>query len=206
MKDKAFCIPIPRKFSFIEEPDDALSVIASLFGAHKETGFDHVWLDHSNCELLDLGASVVMDVISMELKKSWKLRKPAVHFAGKYPGNVRVQEILRTSGIIHHLKAEDQSLYDFPHVKRLSLIPGRKEVKPYRSSPQEIAQQKFAEYVNECLLTQQHMLTENGRGDICRMVGEILTNAEEHSGLDKWYIIGYLTQEGSGIDRCNLAI
>ena len=39
------------------------------------------------------------------------------------------------------------------------------------------------------------------------MVGEILTNAEEHSSLKKWHIIGYLSQEGiSGPGQCQLAI
>ena len=207
LKGRNLYIPIPRQFSFIENPEGTLNVMASLLGAHNKVGVESVHLDHSCCELLDLGASVVMDVIALELIKSWRRRKPAIHFSGRYPTNVKVQEILRTSGIIHQLQVPGHTLSELPHVKCLHLISGKQEVKTYRSSPQEKAQQEFAEYINKCLLTQGYKLTEHGSGDICRMVGEILTNAEEHSNLDKWYIIGYLTQEQvSGPGQCNLAI
>ena len=44
-----------------------------------------VVLDHSKCELLDLGASVVMDVVALELRKSWQWGNRKVVFSGVYP-------------------------------------------------------------------------------------------------------------------------
>lgn len=50
----------------------------------------------------------------------------------------------------------------------------------------------FVDHVNMCLGRHGRRLTEEGRYNLAMYTGEIISNAEEHSGIDDWAIVGYL--------------
>ena len=63
----------------------------------------------------------------------------------------------------------------------------------------------FQHYINDCLSTASRKLTENGKEELGMYIGEILSNAEDHSQENLWYVMGYLdTQSRPYV--CSLAV
>jgi hypothetical protein len=200
-------IPIPRRFSCIEDPEEALAVFQSLASLADRRALKEVFFDHSACETLELGASVVMDVIALELRRVWRARRHQTTFAGAYPGSVRVREVLQTTGLVKNLGVFDKILRDSRRFELLSLISGRRgKTSARKSSSHENAAQALAEYLDRCLERQGHRLTRDGLRLVANIVSEILNNAEEHSGGPPWHVIGYMYQEDGGVGECSIAI
>ena len=198
---------VPARFSFYEDPESALGVLSALATLMDRRDFTEVHLDHSKCEYLDLGASVAMDVVALELRNFFVRRGRHIDFSGTYPKDPSVREILRTTGIIKHLGVHHEIRQDFERYRLFELFAGTKRpVKPRESSDHERAAQRLVEYLAACLGGQGCQLTREGYRDITKMVTEVLNNAEEHSGSHRWWVIGYLRQETRDLGQCNVAM
>src|SRR5437868_3214385 len=86
-----YLIKIPKVFSFLRNSDDVLNVIHSIVevSAHKSLIFDH-----SDLEEMDLGASLLLDVVVMHLRREWIAKGERFHLAGYLPKNEEMKNIL----------------------------------------------------------------------------------------------------------------
>jgi hypothetical protein len=167
-----------------------------------------IHFDHSKCTMLELGASAVMDVITLEIRNGWAKRKVKYQLGGRLPDDESIKEIIRASGLTKNLKVADQALSEAKAKNYLlfDLISGGKEyASPHSSSETEKAEQKLTDYFDACLKKSGFHLTIDGRRNLSIMVGEMMTNAEEHSGHGRWFVTGYLRKQ-DGYDEVNIAI
>jgi hypothetical protein len=199
-------IPIPEKFSFLSNPTSVVDILYSLMNLADRHGFDEVWFDHSECKELGVCASITADLVIVALRDKWRRTGRNIRFGGTYPSDPRVAEILRATGVIKHLQVAGHILDDPKYIHFPLLVGIKKDPKARDTSDHERAAQKVAEYFDSCLRIQEMRLASAGFREITKMLGEVLNNAEEHSGTDKWYIFGYMIQEKEGFGRCNIAI
>ena len=166
-----------------------------------------IYLDHSQCTRIDLGASVVMDVIAVDLERTWPRRRRRPSFAGAYPKDQEAREILRTTGIIRHLKVSHERPARTDRYLLFPLYRGSSaRIRARQTSDHERAAQKLTEYFDECLGKQGSGLESQGKKAISQMAGEILNNAEEHSERSTWFLMAYMRQEDQDVGQCNIAL
>ncbi len=196
-KDGRFIIEIPRVFSFTDDPEAVLNVIYSLLSIPDNRSVREIFIDHSRCEQMDLGASAVFDVCALYVFGEQSRRRRNFSFGGRLPANKHVDNLIRCMGITKHLKVAgvepspefDNSLIKFP------LFKGHKNhaFQATGNSDQERASTKLAKHIDSCFRkTANRRLSDTAMSLICTWAGEIITNAEEHSGQDAWFAIGYL--------------
>lgn len=104
-----YVIKIPRIFSLIENPDETLETLEAIAQAGRDLHARDVFIDHSGCDEIDLGASTVMDIIVMGARKKWLLRNH-MKLHGQYSTQQSVNEILKVSGIIKHIRHSDSEV------------------------------------------------------------------------------------------------
>jgi hypothetical protein len=59
-------------------------------------------------------------------------------------------------------------------------------------SDQELAATRLVQYLCKCFEKAGYKLNIHGQRHVVKWVGEIITNAEEHSGRNEWFSIGYM--------------
>jgi hypothetical protein len=95
------------------------------------------------------------------------------------------------------------------HFKIYPLFHGKKEHgdQTRGGTDQVRAAELLATYIGNFLDVADYALTENGQSLITHWAGEIIANAEDHSGQDDWYVIAYMekTADGTG-GECHLVV
>lgn len=201
-------ITIPKTFSLIENPDETLEILDLTLEAARDRKIRELYLNHSACQELDLAASAVMDIIIMSGTKSWRHRKRP-HLHGRYSTNSEVNEILRVTGIIKHIKHPDSDVSDDirKKYKIFELYRGKKrEAEAFQSSDAERVTTDLTGFFNDLLSTKGYSLTPSGQNHIANLISEVLDNAEQHSGTTEWYVMGYMSQETRELGRCYIVI
>ncbi|MFN2476427.1 MAG: hypothetical protein ABR526_08825 [Chthoniobacterales bacterium] len=219
--ERRWIITIPKVFSLTENPEESLDTIYSLLQIPRRHKARQVWFDHRACQHMDLGASALLDVCVMNLRTEQLHRRHGYTFGGEFPKDEHVGNILRCMGITKHLEvpgAEPPDSFDKTLVK-FNLFRGhRNHSSPARGgSDQERASTELALHLDKCLRrAARRRLTPEAMSLIGNWAGEIITNAEEHSGKDMWFAIGYMepppivaidsTGEASTASECQLTI
>ena len=62
------------------------------------------------------------------------------------------------------------------------------------SSPKEFAADSLTDYVTSCFEERGFLFPREYRNRLGRLVGEVLTNAEDHGNRSGWWVAGYLRQ------------
>jgi hypothetical protein len=216
--NSVWVIKIPKVFSFLRQPDDVLNVIYSIITAsvHKALFFDH-----SAVEEMDLGASALLDVVVLNLRREWIAKGEKFVLAGLLPENPEMRDVFICTGLTRHLKIDSAqpSLQLKKAFKQFPLFEGRRTRRHNLSSTdQEIAATQLAKHVNACIQLAGHTgLSKEGQRQLLKWAGEIISNAEDHSGQNEWFAMAYMrpvlasspirenTKEET-IGECHLAI
>jgi hypothetical protein len=213
-----FIIKVPSEFSFITNPEETLNTIYSVVDISRQSVLNAIYFDHTKLIDLDIGASAVLDIVTFSLREEWKRRNLEYRLGGDFPQDEMLREILKTMGITKQLNVKgvridpvkDKFIVKFP------LYRGFKQFRSELGGPQhrDRAITRLVKYLNNCLITASKAeLSEEGIRNISRWAGEIITNAEEHSGNNRWFMIGYMqpvpVKESDGerlVGECRLAI
>jgi hypothetical protein len=207
ISNKKAILKIPSIFSFTENPDETIETLQKLFNLRK--GVNSIAIDHSECEIIGLGAEAIMDVILMNIKKEKYLKMKNLHLEGKLPNDQTLFELLYVSGILKHLNISKDN--PSPHrIKKLDLIYGGNDIsfKRNKSSESGVVSTEVTKYFIECLNTKSFDLSPEGISYFSEIVGEVINNCEKHSGsFCQWYTIGHynLNIEGD-YGECHLVI
>lgn len=180
-------IIFPPVFSFIEAPDEALATLRDLvrFVAGRKT--EVIGIQQQACTLIDLCAESVASVLGLEANRSLK-----VGFRGVFPNSKNQREIILATGLPKRLGValpEPEGFLTF------ELFRGRRASESaFKSSPREIQADRMTRYVNECLARYGFRMGPEIAGYLASLVGEVIGNAEDHSGTGSWWIAAYLHQ------------
>jgi hypothetical protein len=198
IKGNTATINIPEVFSFTENPDTTIKILKKLmyYGMHIE--INDIIINHSNCKVLGIGASTVMDVILLEIKKHRDRLKKPLDFCGARSESRVVNDVLEVSGLLRHLG------FKFPekaHIKKLELMKNS-------DTSQGVASTRVVDYFDDCLKTQNLMLAPEGKGKLSQILGEVIDNCEAHGGeFTEWYVLGHFhSYEGEAYGECHLVI
>jgi len=178
--NKALRLKPASGLSFTDDPEAVLNVIDSLLSIPDNRSVWEIFIDHSRCEQMDLGASAVFDVCALYVFGEQARRRRNFSFGGRLPANKHVDNLIRCMGITKHLKVAgvepspefDNSLIKFP------LFKGHKN-HPFQAtgnSDQERASTKLAKHIDACFRkTANRRLTDTAMSLICTWAGEIIT-------------------------------
>ncbi|MGD2034988.1 MAG: hypothetical protein PVF73_08025 [Bacteroidales bacterium] len=197
-------IEIPKVFSIIEEPGDSYIALRKIISALLIENNKTVILNYQNCEKVELGSQVLLDIILKDFfyftNKCQKIDRNHREFfpstiRGENINNEDVQKMMFSVGSPVTLKIREQRFPDIIPYK-LCIHDNEKE-KNYdrRIEQKELDTTEMADYVIDCLERMNQKLTPAKRDDLCTVIGEILINAEEHSSTKYRFSIGYFKEE-----------
>ncbi len=202
-------VKVPKVLSFIENPERSLTFV-NTFRALLEFGkLRQIDFNYTNCEKLDLCASVVLDVLAIRAKKQRSFRNLKLRFSGTFSGKPEIDIMLASSGMLKHLGVPANLPPELLERLRFCELRQGRASSPEVSSETELAASDLAEFFDQCLLAEGHRLKRTWKGNLIQLITEVLDNAEEHgSGNKIWYTIGYYNKfetESEG-GECHIVI
>lgn len=174
-------IVVPEVFSFTKEPEETIRTLQSIADIAFDNHIRSVFIDHSKCNVLDICASTVMDVLILAIKDKNRNRSYKIH--GQLSQNKKVNEILIASGIKKHLHLSES---DIPGVECLPLL--------HNESSSKMAQ-SILEYLTRCLNSQSFSLKLEGRNKIAEMLSEVIDNCSQHAKFHEWFALGHYSKD-----------
>ena len=204
-KQSAKIIKLPKIFSVIHAPEEFLKSIYQLDFSNLEK-LQKITVNHFEVTQLDLAAESILDFLIMGLKK---IKKDTLLLEGFLPKDLIAERYVRATGIIKNLDIKDK-LLDSEQEKLHRIFKMRSKglasndplnLKGWK----ECAIESFVEHINLCLKDHDKRLTKTAQGELVKYTGEILNNAEDHSGYDEVVITGYLDNSNS-THCCEIAI
>ena len=189
---------VPKEFSLIDYPEVSFKFIKNVLGALLSKKYSEIIIDYTQCNRLDLGAQVFLDIILKEIISfynkcnTFKSTRPFIkRIGGKCKPKTDIEKLLYSVGspAIHTNKT-----IHFPDILPYKLcIHNRDESgNPIKIREQkDIDTTKLVDYVLDSLKKINRTLTLDKLDDLSTVIGEILINAEEHSTTKHRFSIGY---------------
>jgi hypothetical protein len=203
-RKRTSAIAIPKIFSFIEAPEETIDVIDNLNAMLLHGDTRGLFVDHSQCTELDLCASLVMDTLIEQRRRTAPL-----NLSGVFSKVERVNIMLRASGLlerIHHPSSVlPAAMMD--KIRKSPLYWGYSMFSE-RSTRCDEAATGLTEYFDKCLEQTGTSLSPLGKNRLSILISEAISNAEEHA-VGKWYAKAHFDrlnpaeQEGGG---CHLVL
>lgn len=194
---------VPECFSLMDNYEESFDFLKKLFVVLYKGKVEKVILDYEKCSRIDVDASICMDVLLVEydryLKACWS--KGHNVFPRKIaPINLRRQDIIN---LLYSIGA-------YRNVAGLT-IPNPKGVEPlpvlinYKHSPDvwrisEVHATNIVEYIKKCLSRLGEELTIQAETEFYKVIGEVMSNAEEHATMPHRFAIGYFQEDDNEND------
>ena len=177
-------ITCPNVFSFIENPSGTLATLKAFVRSALDRRLSSIRVDQHGCEVLDLGAEAVASVLAREASRSYGKK-----LSGVFPTSPEQQQIVRSVGMPQALGISAPG--------RRFLVFGLKSGRKGRSVSADSTQaekttEDLVRYIDRCLREYGHSLTQIGKKHYSDLVGEVITNAEDHSRRGDWWVSAYL--------------
>ena len=194
-KNGWWVLKIPKVFSFISNPDETLDTLYSLVALSREAQPTGLFIDHTDMKETDMAASALHDLIVINVRNEWRAHGRKYNLGGCIPEDHRMAYGVMCTGLTKSLKIK--SLTPPPEMEqqfvKFPLFHGTKAARNSKSTDQEKAATKLALHLDECLqFAGGYRLSDDGKAQIVKWVGEVISNAEEHSDHNDWYAIGYM--------------
>ena len=204
-------VAVPATFSIFDDPESALIPAAFVAGlARCGTKLNQVIFDHSRLKEFDLVAESILDLVSMEYERERRPPKKKLKFKGVFPNDESAGRFIRGVGIIKNLDVTHEQISENSEsqLKMFRMASNRflMESSVRTSDHKERVVKQFVDYVNRCLSVNSRKLTKDAVVRLVQYTGEILDNAEEHSGTYDWNIAGYLDTMTENDPVCEIAI
>ena len=193
-------IKLPEVFSIIDNPVESLNVFKGLAPALYDTDVESAGIQHKGISEHDLAAEILLGRVG---KYCWDLHNAygkSFEIKGNYPNQDLLTRKVKTFGLVKALEIDGEQIDD-ESAKDEKLVlfhkRGSKEesIRIGSLDSKTRATQGFVDHINNCLNEADYQLTEDASQELVEYVGEILANAQEHSGTGEWEIYGYLDRQ-----------
>lgn len=206
------CVVVPKVFSFKENYDETMLFFEVLLSSFFYID-GNVVIDFSKCNSASVSAFIQMSIIYEELDlflhkfNNGLLRKNRKWFKIIPSTNIKVLKFLSVFDIykspqLKELPKDDQYLL-------LELQRGKLR-KSYKENRKGVVGNLVVEFVNDAIRPYDVEVNDEGRTFLGSMMGEVLSNAEDHSYTgSEWFVGGTAFKEmnlGDEVIELNLAI
>ena len=214
-KKGVLTLNFPENFSLIENPVDSLKVIINL--AHATTyknKLREIHFNHNHITNMDLSAESILACVAEELKNDMHFKSLKCKPKGVFPEDERHRRLIRSVGVIKSFDVNKHYL-NTAERENIEIFTARSKKKKGNTQPMEPDRKarvikEFTDHLNRCLNHYNKELTPEGRNKFGLYTGEIIDNAEAHSGGGKenteWRIVGYLDSTESDSHICEVII
>lgn len=188
---------VPKHFSLVDSPEQSYELISSFTSALIDQKYKKIYLDYKQCEKVDLGTQVYLDIIlkdffsfSDRCDRHPRTRLYTNELGGINISNIDVNKLLFSVGSSAiHIKKTTQFQDIIPYKLRIHDASTKSTLQNLEQK--DIDTTELVDYVITCLKRVNKKLTGEKLDDLCTVIGEILINAEEHSTTNCRYSIGY---------------
>jgi hypothetical protein len=197
---------LPSKFSVIGNASETLNGIFTLASEMRRGGLKHIFMDLRRLSEYDLSANGLLNVLVDEFSVQNRLQGRKIYWRGNFPEDRALARFFVAMGFIKRLKIKS-----LPEVsERLAVFDKRckhflKLLRPRQADRKSLVTREFADHLDTCLGSIGRELTVEAKSRLCQYVGEVLDNAEQHSGMQDWAIQGYL-DTSLDIPMCEVTI
>lgn len=193
-------IIIPYKFCLEEYYNETIEIIGQIALSIWENIGKNITIDFSKCEYVGQSALFLLQILRLELQSDFNDLNNRLSVL-----NSKIDiKIIKSKDITVNLNlllcgyftAEDEFELEegVTPINTLGYLKGKKQQKSYLENKKGINATKIVDYINECLIRNSFELSETGVNDITGMIGEILSNAEDHSPFSSYYVTANYTQ------------
>ena len=188
-------ITIPPHFSIIENADQSILAIRQLISALFVEKHRFVIINYEKCNVVELNAQVIMDIILKDYIKYCTISKKPYNIKGINIKNEDVKKLLFSVGSPAVLKSKTIEFEDV--IKYPLCVHDIEKTKDpeKRINQKDIDTTTLVDYVIDSLKRMNKRLDNKKRHDLCTVIGETLINAEEHSTTKYRFSIGYFQEE-----------
>lgn len=186
-------INVPKVLCVIEDHDGTFEFLFRLKGLLSGNRPNNIDIRHDDTEKIGLTASYLFDKIIQNYLAKWKQRGIRVTLKGHISENKNVNNFLLSFGLLSGLDIigrfkESDIDKDYRDKYEVFKMSGS-SIHPHLKSE---ASTKLAQYFNKCLNYSNIELSPHGYGMLIDAIGEIIGNAEEHSGHNptRWFCLG----------------
>lgn len=189
-------VNVPKVFSLIDNPQESLQTILTFASEYKKRRAKKlVTFNHRAVQRIDLTAESILGFLAAEIKKENAHKKKRIGSDGYYPDDIHLQRIIRSVGVVSSLNVKSEELTD-EEVGKIRIFKKRGKRAPSQvfghADYKEKTIVQFVNHIDQCLADHNRRLKIDAKKILSDYTGEILTNAEDHSGTYDWTIIGYL--------------
>jgi len=195
---KRLTIKVPKIFDLSTEPDSVLQFLNELSkNLHKDIAYD-LYIDHSETEAISLDASYLFDSLIKNYSKYWQKLHIKIHMSGTASNNVDVNNFLLSFGLLNELNITKHKLFpdlaDRDYIDKY--ITFKKDGASLKSYLAGNTSTELVNYFDKCFNENGLRIKDNAKSDLMDCFGEIIKNAEEHSGKEttEWIVRGCYTK------------
>ena len=194
-KRQLFTINVLKVFNLSTDPDTVLSFLKKLKNdLNNDTAYD-LYIDHSNTEEINLDASYLFDNIIKEYSKYWEKLHIKIKISGKVSKKKEVNNFLLSFGLLYELNITKHKL--FPELADSDYTNKYITYKKIGTSKETYsagnASTELVNYFNNCFIANNLQIKDDEtKCNLADCFGEIIKNAEEHSGIKptEWIVLG----------------
>lgn len=188
---------VPTTFSLLDNHKESFDFLKKLFAILYKGKVKKIILDYKNCERIDVDASICMDIILAEFINYRNLctRKKYMQFlpGGITAINFQRPDILKVLFSIGAYRTLRNIKIDFKDIEPLPVLINHLSG-PGIYAKNELDLTKIVEYIKRCLARLDRELTVDAESEFYKVIGEVMSNAEEHSSMPFRYAIGFFQE------------
>lgn len=191
-------VEIPEIFCLCTNYSQSMVAIKEFASSiYDYLGFE-IKLDFSKCNKADTAALFLLQIIRQELNiiieemgkrlTLLNLKTEVTLIPSKKPDVMRLLIMTGYPVDIKKFNSENKEIVTMQPIDDMGLFKGNSRQQQVRENRKPVATQRVVEYLNKCLDRHGYQLTEEDKNSVGGIVGEVLSNCEDHSLSDAWYI------------------
>ncbi len=195
---------VPKCFSLIENYEKSFDFLKQLFVTLHENNIDSINIDYSECERIDVDASICMDLILAEFisyfNQCRRLGYNNIFKNGITPTNFEnenIKKVLFSIGAYRNIKGfkvNYEDVLDLPVI-----VNDKNNLEVWSKS--EVDLTKIVEYIKSCLTRLNRELTIDAEKEFYHVIGEIMSNSLEHSTMPNIFSIGFFQETHTEVEH-----
>jgi hypothetical protein len=187
-------IKVPKVFDLSREPDTVMNFLKHI---EKDLSYEKAYnieIDHSETIIINLDASYLFDQKIKEYRKYWSKYHINIRVSGIASESVEVNNFLLSFGLLQELNISNHNL--FPDRADKDYYKKYITYKEQGSSDKKYlagnVSTKLVQYFDSCFRENGFSIKEEPKANLIDCFGEIIKNAEEHSGevTTRWNVLG----------------